>query len=205
MPVLNELISSIFQVLLFSLIPFIYYIVKYRKVKGFLHWIGLFISKPVPIKSILFIFIGLSIVSFLPLYWVYTTGSLNFEGFVLDSYLQSGWSPSTVTTILLYACIQTSLSEEIIFRGFIIRLFTPKFGSQTGNIVQAVLFGALHILAVMNAGFSAALIVFILTGGIGYALGWLSIKKAENSIVYGWIIHAVVNILSSFIELAFLI
>lgn len=205
MPVLNELISSIFQVLLFSLVPFIYYIVKYRKVKGFLPWIGLFISKPVPIKSILFIFIGLSIVSFLPLYWVYTTGSLNFEGFVLDSYLESGWSISTVTTILLYACIQTSLSEEIIFRGFIIRLFTPKFGSQTGNIVQAVLFGALHILAVMNAGFFAALIVFILTGGIGYALGWLSIKKAENSIVYGWLIHAVVNIISSFIELAFLI
>lgn len=205
MPVLNELISAILQLLLFSLIPFIYYVIRNRKVKGFLHWIGLFISKPVPIKAIILIFIGLSVVSFLPLYWVYTTGSLSFEGFVLDSYLESGWSFATVITILLYACIQTSLSEEIVFRGFIIRLFTPKFGSQTGNIIQATLFGLIHIFAVINAGFLASLVVFILTGGIGYALGWLSIKKSNDSIVYGWVIHAVVNIISSVIELIFLI
>ena len=49
------------------------------------------------------------------------------------------------------------------------------------------------------------LIVVLLTGGIGYALGWLSLKKVQGSILYGWAIHATVNILSPIIVFTFLL
>ena len=46
-------------------------------------------------------------------------------------------------------------------------------------------------------------IIFLLTGGIGYALGWLSKSKADGSIIYGWIIHATVNIISPIVVFMF--
>ena len=51
----------------------------------------------------------------------------------------------------------------------------------------------------------AILIVVLLTGGIGYVLGWLSLKKVQGSILYGWVIHATVNILSPIIVFTFLL
>lgn len=205
MPLINEIFSAAVQLLLFSLIPFLYYIIKFKKFRGFLRWIGLFIYRPIPIKSILLIFIGFAIISFLPLYWLYSIDSLSFEGFIFDSYAISGWSISTILIILIYSIFQTSLSEEIVFRGFIIRIFTNNFGANVGNIVQSVLFGLIHIFAVINSGIIPAILVFILTGGIGYALGWLSIKKADRSIVYGWLIHALTNVISCIIEITFFI
>ena len=53
-----------------------------------------------------------------------------------------------------------------------------------------------HITALPDKNIPALCVIVLLTGGIGYALGWLSLQKAQGSILYGWAIHAAVNILS---------
>ena len=40
--------------------------------------------------------------------------------------------------------IQTGLSEEILFRGFLGKRLIAKFGFAVGNVVQGLLFGTLH-------------------------------------------------------------
>lgn len=62
-----------------------------------------------------------------------------------------------------------------------------------------------HIVALPDKNLLAMFLIVSLTGGIGYALGWLSLKKARGSILYGWVIHAVVNILSPILVFTFLL
>ena len=62
-----------------------------------------------------------------------------------------------------------------------------------------------HISALPDKNIFAIGIIVLLTGGIGYALGWLSLKKAQGSILYGWAIHATVNIISPVLVFAFLL
>ncbi|MFW5671246.1 MAG: CPBP family intramembrane glutamic endopeptidase, partial [Acetivibrio ethanolgignens] len=113
----------------------------------------------------------------------------------VDAFRQSGWSLQTFSVILIWAVVQTSLSEEIMFRGFLCKRFCKQFGEKIGNMVQALIFGMVHIFALPDKNISAILIIVLLTGGIGYTLGWLSLKKVQGGILYGWAIHATVNVL----------
>ena len=74
-----------------------------------------------------------------------------------------------------------------------------------GNALQALIFGMVHIAALPDKNLLAMFLIVSLTGGIGYALGWLSLKKARGSISYGWGIHAAVNILSPILVFTFLL
>lgn len=92
-----------------------------------------------------------------------------------------------------------------MFRGFLCKRLCNKFGEKIGNTVQALFFGMVHIAALPDKNIPAMFIVVLLTGGIGYTLGWLSLKKVQGSILYGWAIHATVNILSPIIVFTFLL
>lgn len=150
-------------------------------------------------------FAGLSLATLLPYWYLYRTGSLTYSGFTVDSYRQTGWSVQTVLTILIWAVIQTSLSEEIFFRGFLCKGLSRAWGWRAGTAAQALLFGLIHLPAVWGRGVLPALVLVLLTGGIGFALGWLSQRRAEGSILYGWGIHAAANILSPIIVFCFLL
>lgn len=142
---------------------------------------------------------------FLPYMWLYRSGNLNYQGFTVDAFRQTGWSIETSAVILIWAIVQTSLSEEILFRGFLCKRLCHKFGEKTGNAVQALIFGMVHITALPDKNIPALCVIVLLTGGIGYALGWLSLQKAQGSILYGWTIHAAVNILSTIMVFTFLL
>lgn len=205
MILVNQLISAVLQLLILTAIPFLWYIVSSRKAAGFLQWIGLKPAVQAPAKEITAVFAGFALVTLLPYWYLYRTGSLTYSGFTVDSYRQSGWSIQTILVILIWAVLQTALSEEIFFRGFLCKRFCTVWGWKTGSATQAVIFGAIHLPSVWGRGILPALVVFLLTGGIGFALGWLSQRRAEGSILYGWFIHAVVNILSTIIVLCFLL
>lgn len=201
----NQLLSAILQVAVLTAIPFFWYLAVHRRAAGFLRWIGLYRAKRPPMNWAAGIFAGFLAVTALPYLWLYHTGSLTYSGFTFDAYRAYGWSPLTIGTILVWAAVQTSLSEEIFFRGFLAKRLAHVLGTPAGCAVQGLLFGLIHLPAVWGRGFLPAVTVVGLTGGIGFALAWLSQKRAEGSILYGWMIHAAVNIVSPVAVFLFLL
>ena len=194
---MDILISAIVQVLAFSIVPFIWWLVTARKKHSFFSWIGL--KKPIikgsRVKLICIIF-AVS-VSYILLMAVVMKQLLGGIDTAITQFEGRGWK--ALTNILIYAVIQTSLSEEILFRGFIGKRLISKFGFAVGNTVQATLFGLLHGLPF---GFATgnAMVTILLTlipGAIGWIEGWLNERYASGSIVPGWIMHAIMNTLSA--------
>lgn len=180
MILLNQITSAVLQLLIFSSVPFVWYVITHKRIRGFFEWIGFRLAPKPPLKIMLCILIGFFVAVILPYMWLYQSGNLNYQGFTVDAFQQSGWSIQTFSVILVWAVLQTSLSEEIMFRGFLCKRFCKKFGEKIGNIVQALIFGVVHIAALPDKNILAMLIVVLLTGGIGYALGWLSLKKFKE-------------------------
>ena len=120
---MNQLISALLQVGLLMAIPFLYYVCSRRAFSGFFSWIGLKIGKGLPLKWMFILFTAIGLGVFIPYLWLYQTGCLTYSGFVVDSFLESGWSVQNILILVLWACIQTALSEEIFFRGFLLELF----------------------------------------------------------------------------------
>lgn len=205
MIVLNQIISTLLQLAVFSGIPFLWYVITHRQAHGFWAWLGIKVVQHPPFKAMLSILVGFFTVTTLPYLWLYQTGNLNYQGLTVTAFQQTGWSLQTVVVILLWAILQTSLSEEIFFRGFLCKRLAHQFGENIGNLLQALLFGSVHVLALPEKNTLAVLTIVALTGGIGWALGQLSLKKAQGSILYGWAIHATVNILSSIVVFMFLL
>lgn len=205
MILINQLTSAIIQLLILTFIPFVWYIISKRNLNGFFEWIG--IKKPNDFSpKIIVVTLGVILtITILPYIWLYNTDSLNYSGFTIDSFRASGWSIQTMATIFIWAVIQTSLSEEIFFRGFLSKRLTNKFGFIAGNTIQAIMFGIIHFPSMLGSGLLSGVIIFLLTGGIGYLLGWILLKKANGSIIPGWIIHASINMVSSITVFLFLI
>lgn len=201
----SQLFSAAIQLLILTAIPLVWYLAGKRRIAGFLQWTGLKPAAKAPVKEMCGIFLFFALVTLLPYWYLYQTNSLTYSGFTVDSYRQSGWSVQTVLVILVWAVLQTSLSEEIFFRGFLCKRFCSAWGWKAGITVQAVLFGMIHLPAVWGKGLLPALAIVLLTGGIGFALGWLSQRRAEGSILYGWCIHAAANILSTAVVFCFLL
>ena len=205
MILLNQIMSAVLQLLIFLSIPFVWYLLTQKRVTGFFKWLGLKTAPTPPLKIMFCILVGFLVVLFLPYLWLYRSGNLNYQGFTVDAFRQTGWSIETFTVILIWAVVQSSLSEEILFRGFLCKRLCNKWGETMGNALQALIFGMVHIVALPDKNLLAMFLIVSLTGGIGYALGWLSLKKARGSILYGWVIHAVVNILSPILVFTFLL
>ncbi len=189
---LSKLISSIIQIILFSLIPFIWWLITTRKECSFFRWIGL--KKPEDEKHKTWIWIiGVS-VAFLAL----SVAILYFlKGTETATSDFSGLGAAAIPAILVYAVLNTALPEEILFRGFLLKRISDKFGFTVGNIMQAALFGLLHGLMFFSAvGVLKALIVIVFTGGIGWCMGYTNEKTAGGSILPSWCIHAIANIFS---------
>lgn len=158
-------------------------------------WLGISTAPAPPLNAMFCILAGFLAALFLPYMWLYRSGNLNYQGFTVDAFRQTGWSIETSAVILIWAIVQTSLSEEILFRGFFVNACAINL-RENRECRSGTHFGMVHITALPDKNIPALCVIVLLTGGIGYALGWLSLQKAQGSILYGWAIHAAVNILS---------
>lgn len=99
----------------------------------------------------------------------------------------SGLGISAFPAILIYAIFHTSLSEEILFRGFLLKRLQNKFGFQIGNFVQALLFGLLHGAAFINqAGVIRAVLLTAFAGAIAWTMGYINEKIHFSGLDYSW-------------------
>lgn len=195
---LNDIINAIIQFLLFALIPFIWWFISARKQSSFLNWIGI---KPIRCdnksKMVKIIFLTLfffCLLSFGILYFLkdVSTATSKFYGLGVKGILPA----------IIYSFIKTSLSEEILFRGFILKRLKNKFGFNIANAIQSTLFGLLHgvmFFTIVNALLAFFIVLF--TGAIAWVMGYINEEEADGSILPSWIIHGLSNIFSSIISL----
>lgn len=190
---MNLLISSIIQIILFSLIPFIWWLVTARKEETFFEWIGLKKISNLKASQTIVWMLGI-MVAFLILS-VYVLKSVSNVETATSMF--SGAGITAVPGIMVYAFLNTSLPEEILFRGFLLKRLSDKIGFTVSNALQSIIFGLMHgALFFTAAGVVKAILIVVFTGAIGWCMGYVNEKKSGGSILPSWCIHAAANIFS---------
>lgn len=201
--ILNEFISTVLQVFVFTLIPFIFFLFRKDKSVTFLRYIGFYRPSSTSmmyavVTSIIFLVSAIGVV------------------YVDEGVRQIVFNPPSITgklrmmelgivsviTLLVISLLKTSLSEEIFFRGFIGKRLIYLLGFSRGNLLQAVIFGALHLLLFMHLvkpSFFALAFITVFSTLAGWVIGFIKEKYGAGSIIPGWIAHALGNTLSYFI------
>lgn len=196
---INEIISTILQILVFTLLPFLVYVVVNKSTKGFLGYIGL--KKSVKKADSWAILVALLMA--LPILAL-TFINLEFREImtnpnsVTGKIRQMGFGLETVAVILIAAVFKTAFAEEILFRGFIAKGLISLTNFQTGNILQAIIFGLIHtaiFLTISNNPLFLTIIFFFPAIG-AYLMVYLNENVANGSIIPGWIAHGLTNIIT---------
>ncbi|MDE7366334.1 MAG: CPBP family intramembrane metalloprotease [Lachnospiraceae bacterium] len=197
MNIINQTLNAILQLALFTLIPFIWYVFSHKKCSGFFQWIGL--KKPSVFDRTLLGFVVFTIVAFI----VVSIGILYLlKGVDTATSKFTGMGIVGLPSALIYSFITTALSEEILFRGFLLKRLSDKFGFNTGNIVQSILFGLLHgVMFFSLTGIVKVVLIIAFTGLIAWCMGYANEKKADGSIIPSWIVHGIANLFSSIISM----
>lgn len=109
-----------------------------------------------------------------------------------------GWSGETVGVIFITAFFKTALAEEIFFRGLIAKGLIRWLGLGVGNILQAIIFGSVHLLIFIVPGGPefkplTAAALFGLPALAGWIIAQINETAGKGSIFPGWIIHALGN------------
>lgn len=189
----QKILNSMVQILLFALIPFVWWCITARKKIGFFQWIGLKrVSSPKKNKTALWIAGTTLVFMAVSVFILYTVK--NIETATSEF---SGLGIKALPAILVYAVLNTSLPEELLFRGFLLKRLSRQFGFPIGNAVQSLLFGFLHgAMFLTLTGIPQAILIIGFTGGIAWCMGYVNERKAGGSILPGWCMHAVSNIFS---------
>lgn len=143
------LINTGFQWLIFMIIPTIVYLIFFRKKYKPLVFLGL--KSPEKVRMSLLIKTLIISVTFIiaGAFWAekYSMGTDNVQ---VLTFKQTGLSIQVFLTIIIQSIIRTSFLEEIVFRGFLINSLRHKLGFTISNHIQAFVFTALHILAMLS-------------------------------------------------------
>ena len=196
---INETIGAILQVLVFTLIPFLVYLIKNKSTKGFLDHIGL--KKSTKKANYLAVFACLIFV--IPVL-ILTLTNAEFKGIMFESssitgkFRQMGFGIESLSILIVIALIKTSFAEEILFRGFIAKRLISVIGYQKGNLLQAAIFGVIHtaLFASITSNAFFLIVIFIVPSVGAYVSVHLNEKIGNGSIIPGWISHGLANILA---------
>ena len=190
---MKKLTNSIIQIIIFSIIPFLWWLITSRKKMNFFEWIGLKkVNNIKENKLFAWIFSVLVLFLILSVFILYSLKNVN-----VASSEFTGLGIKSLPSILIYAIFNTSLPEEILFRGFLLKRIGNKFGFIVSNGIQSLLFGCIHGIMFFSAiGILKSMLIILFTGIIGWIMGYINEKKANGSILPSWFIHAVANIFS---------
>lgn len=199
---INLLISSILQIILFSIVPFIWWLLRAKKQTNFLEWMG--IKKPVIENRKKYIASFTVTVVFFMMMLFITPYLVRDQDIATSQFIGQGFK--ALVPAMIYSFLQTGLSEEIFFRGFLTKRLSNKFGFRVGNTIQGLLFGLLHgFMFIPLIGCLKGTTIVILTGIIGILLGWINEKQSAGSIMSSWLLHGIANITASIVAIFSLI
>lgn len=186
----STIISALLQVALFTIIPWIFWFVTARKREGFFRWIGLHGIRSRNGKKLILLMLLFSVglIAF-GRYVVWVIGDV---GAVQSSY--RGQSICGVFCALIYAYVQTGLSEELFFRGFLMKRLEARIGFRAACLIQGGIFGVIHLLETwghVTVYGSILSLVYPLAAGMIFA--YLNEKQAGGSILPSWLMHGTFN------------
>lgn len=195
----NEVLGAVLQILVFAAIPFLVYVIRYRKVKGFLKYVGL---KP-STKRANYLAVFASLLFAVPvLILILISDDIKTIMFdpesVTGKIREMGFGISSVFTLLMIALLKTSFAEELLFRGFLAKRLIAVLGYSKGNVIQAVLFGIIHtiLFAMITSNAVFLMLIFMIPSLGAYVSVYLNEKVADGSIIPGWISHGLANVLA---------
>lgn len=103
---------------------------------------------------------------------------------------------AALAALAVAALVKTAFAEELLFRGLIARRLYGPLGFWGGNLVQAALFGAVHLPILMlpegRGLIGVSMIGFAFL--VALAAGWLNERRGNGSILPGFGLHAGANL-----------
>lgn len=186
----HALANGLFQVALFTLIPFVCWLLIARKNAKFFSWLGV---KKIKAKDMKKWWLSVLLIFFVCLITGELAVSMRGPMAAADSQY-AGMGAAAIPSILAYAFIQTALSEEILFRGFLLKRLAAIFGFKLGNLIQAAIFGTVHLLMVWGqAGFLPGLVIVVYPMIPAVLFAWINEKMSDGSILPSWLLHGLLN------------
>ena len=196
---INESIGAILQILVFTLIPFLVYLIKNKSAKGFLEYIGLKKST----KKANYLAVIACLLFATPML-ILTLTNADFRDIMFEpnsitgKFRQMGFGIESLFILIVIALFKTSFAEEVWFRGFIAKRLISVAGYHKGNVIQAVIFGVIHtaLFALVTSNVIFLIAIFIVPSIGAYVSVYLNEKIANGSIIPGWISHGLANVLA---------
>jgi len=188
---LSKIVSSILQIVLFSVIPFVWWFITARKHEKFSSWIGLkrIDGGKKTFAATIMLSVAFILSGVISLYLIRGVETATSEF--------TGLGVTAIPAILVYAIFNTALPEELLFRGFLLKRLANKFGFYTANLLQALLFGLIHgVMFFAVVGVVKAVLIILFTGAVAWFMGCVNEQSSNGSIIPGWIIHATSNLFS---------
>jgi membrane protease YdiL (CAAX protease family) len=194
----DAVLSAILQVAVFTAVPFFTYLATRRRAAGFAEYIGMF--APTARAMALATAFSVATLGLLALVLALVPevrGALAGPGTPAGRLREAGPTALGIGLLLVGALIQTSLSEEILFRGFVAKRLIDRLGFQWGNVLQAVIFALPHLALLLvpdaHPTAAAAAGLFLYPFAMGLFLAYLNERIGNGSIVPGWWAHALGN------------
>ena len=202
--IISSITTTIINLIVFSILPIIWWFFRHRKEEGFFRWIGFF--KP-QLNSKLWVLLVFAILY----YFFYNFDFTQFVDSKTLAYIENSSSVSAnafagigavaILPALIENFIANGVAEEILYRGFLCKRLCKKTGVVKGIILQAVLFGLMHNILYVLAGLDVGLwyhtLTFIFTGIGALLLGWLNEKIFNGSIIPSILLHGAGNFIAS--------
>lgn len=202
--IVSSITTAIINLIVFSLIPFIWWFCRYRKKEKFIRWIGIYTPHLKSKWWVLMIFAVLY-------YFFYNFDFTRLVDASTLEYLENSESVSSnafaglgiaaILPALIENFIANGVAEEVLYRGFLCKRFCVKLGTVRGIILQAVLFGlmhnALYLLAGLDVGLWYHTLSFVFIGTGALLLGWLNEKIFNGSILPSILLHGAGNFITT--------
>lgn len=187
----SKVMSSVLQIILFMIVPFIWWLVTARKKQKFMEWIGLkkIEGGTKTLMATLLVAVAFLFTGVLTLYAIGNVKTATSEF--------AGLGGVAIPAIIIYAAFNTAFPEELLIRGFLLKRLENKLGFNIANAIQALLFGLLHGAMFFSlVGVIKAILIIAFTGVIAWFMGYINEKYSNGSIIPSWIIHTISNLFS---------
>ena len=172
---LQRIISAFIQFLFVIILPYIWWFLIVRGKVSFGEWIGLKAIKRVKDSYLIaWIIGGFLLFTFFSMFIFPLTRSIETATSAF-----SGMGYKALPSILIYSILQTSLPEELLFRGFLLKRLVNHMPFFFANTIQAIAFSLLHgILFASLVSIKITLFITLFTGVIAAYLGFVNEKKS---------------------------